>query len=323
MNIENSSEIRYGPTAQGSMAADIQLFNFIPLGSSKALLDEVMIILELISPDFHTDPVKFAFEAVTSLYRGNWPGYRSCNTEYHDLCHTTDAFLAMARLIHGAAVDGVTFTNRYITIGLLAALLHDVGYIQEEHDVEGTGAKYTANHVQRGIDFIERHASEFGLSDKEVADCQAMILCTDLAVDISTIVFTSAKVELLGKILASADLLAQMADRAYLEKLLFLYHELKEAGIGCYKGELDLLCKTVDFYNFIERRLKTTLDATDRHMSSHFFSRWGIQANLYHVAIEKQRNYLRTILKIPNSDPCDHLKRDGIVNKIRRQYNMA
>ena len=303
-----------------TIANDIQLDNLIPIDSPEALLDEVVIILKLISPDFNTGSVKSAFNAVTGLFRGNWPGYRVCNTEYHDLRHTTDTFLAMARLIHGAVVDGETFTNRQITLSLIMALLHDVGYIQEEQDIEGTGAKYTTNHVQRSIDLLEQHGSEFELSDEEIADGRAMILCTDLTVDISTIEFTSAKVELLGKMLDSADLLAQMADRTYLEKLLFLYYEFKEAGIGDYESEVDLLQKTSAFYDFIIQRLKTTLDETDRFMSPHFTSRWGIHTNLYHVAIENQRNYLKQILEIQDSDPREHLRRGGIVDKIRREY---
>lgn len=321
MNADEGVEIRSGPKTTCEKMVDFQLYNSIPLGSSKESIKEVVLILEIISPDFDIDPVKYAYNTVTSIFRGDWPGYRPCNTEYHDLSHTTDAFLAMARLTHGAVVNGETFTNRSITLGLIAALLHDVGYIQEEHDTEGTGAKYTANHVQRGIDFLERHGTEFGLIDEEIADCRAMILCTDLAVDISTILFQSAKVKLLGKILASADLLAQMADRAYLEKLLFLYYELKEAGFSEFENEVDLLQETVHFYDFIAQRLKTTLDGTDRHMRSHFISRWGIRADLYHIAIENQRNYLRKILEIPNSDPRDHLKRGGIVDKIQRKYS--
>ena len=249
---------------------DIQLYNLIPTDSPQDVLDEVIVILDLISPDFDTAPVTSAFNTAVSLYQGRYPEYRSCNTEYHDLHHTIDTFLAMARLIHGGVLDGEIFTNRHITLGLITALLHDAGYIQEEHDKEGTGSKYTANHVQRSMDFLERHGSELGLSYEEIADGRAIILCTDLAVDISTIVFTSVKVELLGKMLGTADLLAQMADRKYLEKLLFLYHEFKEAGIGGYQDEVDLLRKTLAFYDFIAQRLKTTLDATDRFMASHF-----------------------------------------------------
>jgi hypothetical protein len=82
---------------------------------------------------------------------------------------------------------------------------------------------------------------------------------------------------------------------------------------------LDLLQKTLAFYDFIAQRLKTTLDATDRFGNSHFASRWGTHANLYHVAIENQRNYLKQILEMQGSDPRDQLKRSGIVDKVRRE----
>jgi hypothetical protein len=227
----------------------------------------------------------------------------------------------MARLIHGAMIEDAVFTERQITQSLISALFHDAGYIQEEHDREGTGSKYTADHVQRSMDFILNHCVELGLSDEEVEACRNMILCTDLAVDISSIDFPSPKIEILSKMLGTGDLLAQMADRTYLEKLLFLYHEFKEAKVGGYEGEVDLLRKTVGFYDFISQRLQKTLDATDRFMTSHFASRWDIQTNLYHEAIEKQKNYLHQILGIPDSDPRDSLKRGEIVHRVRKKYS--
>jgi hypothetical protein len=166
------------------------------------------------------------------------------------------------------------------------------------------------------MDFLERHGAKYGLSNEEIIAGRAMIHCTDLAVDITTIAFPSPSVELLGKILGVADLLAQMADRTYLEKLLFLYQEFREGAVGGYESEEDLLRKTVGFYNFITQRIETQLDGTDRFMSSHFASRWDIHKNLYHEAIERQKNYLLQILEMPDSDPLDHLKREGIVNNI-------
>ncbi len=299
---------------------DTHLYSLIAMDSPEAVLAEVKLILNLIAPDFDDAPVAAAFTTIVNLFKGNYPGYRACNTEYHDLHHTTDTFLATARLIHGAVLDGETFIDRHISLGLIAALFHDAGYIQDKHDLEGTGAKYTLNHVQRSMDLLECTGVEFGLSKEENAMSRTMILCTDFAADIATIAFPSTKIELIGKILGAADLLAQMADRTYLEKLLFLYREFKEAGMGDYESELDLLRKTVGFYDFIAQRLKTTLDATDRFGSSHFASRWGINANLYHVAIENQRNYLKQILEIQDSDPRDHLKRGCIVDKVRREY---
>jgi len=295
-----------------------QLSNYVRMDSPEAVLDEVQVILDLISPGFNAASVGAAFNFTVNLYMGDYPGYRACNTEYHDLRHIIDTFLAMTRLIHGAAAEGKDFTDRQIALGLIAALLHDAGYIQEEHDSEGTGAKYTTNHVQLSMNFFERHGAELGLSDEEVTAGRAMIFCTDVVVDISTtIAFPSARIELLGKMLGAADLLAQMADRTYLEKLLFLYYEFREAGIGGYESQIHLLRKTVGFYDFTAQRLETVLDGTDRFMISHFAGRWNINENLYHEAIEKQKNYLKQILKAQDSDPRDHLKRGGIVDNIR------
>jgi len=296
------------------------LSDLVEMNSSEAVLDEVKTILHSVYPDFNNSHIISAFSLTIKLFKGNYPGYQACNTEYHDIHHTIDTFLAMARLIHGAMIDEVAFTERQITQGLISALLHDAGYIQEEHDREGTGSKYTADHVQRSMDFILNHSAELGLSDEEAQACQNMILCTDLAVDISSIDFHSPKIEILSKMLGTADLLAQMADRTYLEKLLFLYHEFKEAKVGGYESEVDLLRKTVGFYDFISQRLQKTLDATDQFMTSHFASRWDIQTNLYHEAIEKQKNYLNQILGVPDSDPRDSLKRGEIVHRVRKIY---
>jgi hypothetical protein len=120
--------------------------------------------------------------------------------------------------------------------------------------------------------------------------------------------------------LGAADLLAQMADRTYLSKLLFLYHEFREGKVGDYESEVDLLRKTVGFFDFINHRLETVLGATHRLMRSHFASRWGIHGDLYDEAIEKQKNYLKQILEMSDTDPRDYLRREGIVDRIRKKY---
>ncbi len=297
-----------------------QLSELVDMGSPEAVLTEGQVILKLISQDFNPDPVTSAFHSTVNLYNGDRPGYHACNTEYHDLRHITDTFLAMARLIHGGILEGNNLTHHGSVLGLIATLLHDTGYIQDKSDLEGSGAKYTAQHVRRSMDFFERHASDYGLSVEDVRDGRDMILCTDLSVDIATIEFSSKETELLGKMLGAADLLAQMADRTYLCKLLFLYHEFREGKVGDYESEIDLLRKTVGFYDFIGHRLETALDATHRFMISHFSSRWGIHADMYGEAIEKQRIYLKQILEMSNADPLDHLRREGIVDRVRRKY---
>ena len=292
-----------------------KLYDLVRTDSAEAVLEEVLLILKRISPDFDDAPVIHAYITTIGLYEGIYPDYQACNTEFHDLRHSVETFLAMARLIHGATLDGKVFSHEQITLGLTASILHDAGYIQEDSDMEGTGAKHTGTHVQRSMDFLLHYGKEQGFSEESVATGRTMILCTDLSVDFRTIVFPSTEIELLGKMLGAADLLAQMADRTYLEKLLFLYHEFSEAKIGAYESEVDLLKKTVAFYDFITHRLETTLDASDRFMASHFAARWNIPQNLYHESILRQKNYLTQILQ-KSSDPRKHLRRNLNLNNI-------
>jgi len=170
------------------------------------------------------------------------------------------------------------------------------------------------------MEFLSRHGREHGLSEEEIAEGRTMILCTDIKVEITESLFLSSSVELLGRLLNAADLLAQMADRIYLEKLLFLYHEYKEGHAGDYESEVDLLKKTIGFYEFIEQRLGSIMDRVDAFMISHLNARWGVTTNLYTEAIERQKDYLKKILAIPDTDPRDFLNRYGMVDKVRAIY---
>jgi hypothetical protein len=299
---------------------DKQLYDLINTHSPKEVLDEVRILLNMISPDLDQDPVIEAFDTIVGLYEGKHPGFKACNTEYHDLRHTIETFLAMARLLHGAQSNGEGFSEPHIILGLITALFHDAGYIQEDHDGQGTGAKYTIHHEQRSAHLLEAFGPEFGLSEDDIAAGRIMILGTDISLDHSRLTFPSPQVKLLCQLLTASDLMAQMADRSYLEKLLFLYHEFKEADVGEYESELDLLKKTVTFYEFVTQRLESIFDRVDRFMTSHFLLRWGISSNLYLEAIERQKNYLNKILDMPDLDLRDQLKRAGIVQKVREKY---
>jgi len=120
---------------------------WLQMDSPEAVLNEVLVIPRIISPGFDVAPVIPVFMATVDLYEGRYPGYGACNTQYHDPDHITDTFLAMARLIHGAVIKGESFSESEITLGLMAALLHDAGYIQETRDRDGTGSKFTKIHV--------------------------------------------------------------------------------------------------------------------------------------------------------------------------------
>ena len=298
-----------------------KLSDLVDAARPDAVLNEILAIIHLVAPDFKdTATLRLAFLETVRLYKGEFPGYKACNTEYHDLRHTTDTALTMSRLIHGAFLDGHLFHNRQLLLGLIAALFHDAGYIQKEDDLEGTGAKYTITHVSRSMDFFENIAPDLGLKPAEISAGRAMILFTDLAVSPDQISCDTPNGEFLGRMLGAADLLAQLADRTYLEKLLFLYREFKEAGVGGYSGERHLLEQTVEFYASVSSRLESTFDKAFPVMQNHLAARWNIHTNLYQKAIENQEKYLKQILENPETNHRKHFKRDGIVNIVRLKY---
>ncbi len=297
-----------------------QLSTLIDMSSPEAVHKEVLHTISLIRPQFDAEPLHRVFWFTIDLYKGQHEEYKACNTDYHNLRHITATYLAMARLLHGAQLSSEDFSVQEIFLGLTGALMHDTGMIQETCDMEGTGAKYTQDHVKLSMDFVKKHAATLHLESQEIVDLRDMILCTDLAAEIPAINFSSQKIELLGKMLGTADLIAQMADHTYLEKLLFLYHEFQEAEIGNFKNEIDFLHHTLHFFEVSETRFKKTLDNTSSYMVPHFKVRWGINENLYIISLENQRKFLEKIMKDNNKSVYQELKRDNIVKKVRQKF---
>lgn len=261
--------------------------------------------------------VDSVFDDVVRLFAGGFPGYRACNTPYHDLEHTTDTFLAMARLLHGSFAAGKPLGPRSVTLGLVSALLHDVGYIQLLDDTAGTGAKYTSTHITRSIEFMERYFQDRGLSPDDASFCRNCLLCTGLGTRMSEIRFASEEESTAGRMLGSADLLGQMADRKYLEKLLFLYQEFREGGVPGYENEADLLRKTLDFHRLTTARLDGELGGVHRHMRAHFARRWNFNADPYRDSIERNLAHIRFIVGQADGDYRAYLRRGGVVNRLR------
>jgi hypothetical protein len=261
-----------------------------------AVLAETLRIYAYHYPAAGGEQLRAREALVESLYAGGFAGYRRCLVEYHDFRHTMDVMLASARLL-----DGYNLTRGPLPAGLasdllLAALLHDTGYVQEDWDTEGTGAKYTREHERRSVEFLRRNAGAFGVSEAALPGLARMIEATDLKVEFSGIPYVSEAEKTAGAILGSADLVGQMADREYLEKLLFLYYEFREAGIPGNDTEFDILRKTRGFYDLAVRRLHVTLLGTHELAKLHFRQRWGEDRNLYTVAMERQIAYLERII---------------------------
>ena len=198
--MQNTSEKKIRPGIEGRMDKN-QLATLVDMDSPEAVYNEVVHILQLINPKLDISPVDNAFCFTRELYEGYNPGYKACNTPYHNYRHITDTFLAMARLLHGAHLSGENFSERQMTLGLISVLMHDTGMLQEAHDSEGTGAKFTQDHVKLSIDFMEQQADRLQLTGQEVTDLRDMILCSDLMAEIPSIDFSTPENELLGKML--------------------------------------------------------------------------------------------------------------------------
>lgn len=303
---------------QSSPLQKARLYDLLPMHDPAAVLREVRWILESRGCRTQCTVVARAFDTVCRLFRGELPGYRGCTTGYHDLRHTLETFLAAARLIHGAVLGGVALPERDWPVCLIAALVHDTGYIQEAHDGQGTGGKYTAVHVDRSIDFLVRHARELGVRPAEIADCRAMIRSTDLTVDFATIAFSGQAARYLGMCLGTADLLAQMADRAYLEKLEPLYREFAEAGVEDCGSPAELVRRTAGFFLAMITRLDTTFAGVRECMARHFAARWHLDDDPYGVAIDNARAYLQQISVLSDRELYRALRRNCAVRGPER-----
>ena len=290
---------------------DIQLPDIVNMEDPQSVFGEARKIALTMFPQFDCKALDNIFNDIVRLFRGEYPGYGRCTTQYHDLKHTTDTLLAVARLMHGAFVCGGSFTREQVHLGLICALMHDTGYIQTLDDDVGTGAKYTLIHTERSIAFMDKYIADRGLSQEDFKEYPSILRCTGLRSKINRIRFTCPRVELLGKILGTADLLGQMADRTYLGKLLFLFYEFREGGVIGYDSELELLKRTIDFYAMTKKRFASELGSVNEYMHYHFRARWNLDRDLYMEAIERNMSHLKFILENHENDYREYLRRDG------------
>lgn len=295
----------------------VKLYDLIDAHDPQAVLAEVLHILSLLNMDEKRQQQLISvYEDIVLLFKGDYPGYRASNTRYHNLEHTTMVALGTARLIHGCT-EIMDFTPDSILTGLLAALYHDVGLIQTTADRSGTGAKYTIGHENRSISFMRHNMKKKSFPEWQMEDCEAMIQCTNIHTTPADIDFRNDEIQYMAMIVGSADLLSQIADRKYLEKLTLLFKEFEEAGIPGFHSEAELIEKTEDFYDNIARyRLVDALGNVSSNMHYHFRARWNIDRDLYADAIENNIGYLRSIVAwgncCKNADYRKYLRRGNI-----------
>ncbi|MBI9082582.1 MAG: hypothetical protein JEZ11_03230 [Desulfobacterales bacterium] len=296
-----------------------RLEDLVDVSDPAAVLAEIKHIGSLLPNAVDLDAIETVHADTIRLFGGDYPGYRASNTKYHDLEHTHAVALAAMRLMHGCALEGMIFEAKDILLGIVSTYFHDVGLIQTEEDTEGTGAKYTVGHEERSIAFMDQYVQDLGFPPEAANDCAQIIRCTILQKPLTDIDFRNPTIKALGQIVGTADLLAQMADRQYLEKLLLLYEEFEEAGLPGYGSEIELLKKTKGFYESVVRqRLSQELGDMADLMVKHFNARWGLKQDFYARSISANLEYLARIMNNCLENPVCYLKtlrRGGISRK--------
>lgn len=295
------------------MTNNIQLSQLLDTTNPDSVFEEIRVnFLYFYHADNFTR-IKSVFGDFHRLFEGKYPGYRACNTNFHDKLHTTDALLAISRLIDGYNILNGKLPVELIETALVSTILHDTGYIQLAADNEGTGAKYTKEHVSRSIEFMRKYFKINKYSEDEADSSERMMQCTGLDVKIETIKFRSAEERTLGLMLGAADLMGQMASRTYIERLVFLYNEFIEAGITGYSYEFDLIEKTLGFYELTKKRFKNDLKGVNEYAVYHFKERNGADRDLYAIAIERHMEYLKEIISASGEKYKKKLRRKVVV----------
>jgi len=289
-----------------NLGNDFDVTATVRVSSPAAVQEAVFEVLRSIYPDGAFERLAGAFRDFQRLFRGELPGYKGCDTLYHDIQHTLDMTLAMARLIGGherSAKPGETIGAQRAEVGLIVALFHDSGYILHKDDDVQHGAEYTQTHVSRSARFLEGYLIGIGLGRSAVAAAQ-IVHFSGYEKVADQIKLDDPRDRIVGELLGTADLMAQMADRCYLEKCRDrLFPEFVLGGLAVqedadghtsvrYSSGIDLLRQTPSFFKQVfEKRLDG-----EYHGRYRSYEAWFQGQNPYLEAIEKNLAFLQRVL---------------------------
>lgn len=288
-----------------SRRSEYDVSNRIDTTDPASVEAEVRRIYLGLYPHAQTSTIARAFGDCTRMYYGAHPGYRACDTAYHNLQHTLDVSLAMARLMDGyerSAERAEPIGERLFVFGTVTALFHDIGYLRHRNDTRHqNGAEYTLRHVSRGGRFLSQYLAELGMPDLAPIGAE-LIHFTGYEMPVNAIQVPNPMLRRIGNMLGTADIIAQMSDRCYLEKCRDrLYPEFVAGGLASrseaepapgaqFSSAEDLLNKTPAFYVTAEHRLSELLGGAFDYARTHF----GGQ-NLYLDAVLKNVRHARRV----------------------------
>ncbi len=241
---------------------DYDVTNTVQVSSAPQVRAAVADLFSALYPSTSFDSVWLAFHDFERMFRGLDPNYHAVDTTYHDMQHTLDMTLALARLIAGHEMS-VEPADRLgpdrAELAIVSALFHDVGYLRHRDRDAGAinGAVFTRSHVTRSGHYLESYLPRIGL-EQFVPVIARIVHFTGYELNVDQIELEEPKDSVVGHLLGTADLVAQLSDRCYLEKCRDrLYPEFVLGGVAMderpqgkvlYRSAEDLLGKTLSFY---------------------------------------------------------------------------
>jgi hypothetical protein len=290
--------------------SDYDVTNTVRVSSAADVRDAVRELFESTWPGTPFSPIALAFHDFELAFTGRMPGYFGVDTVYHDQQHTLDVTLAMARLMagyektHAGTLQALGAERA--AIGVFLALFHDIGYLRERGETARNGAEFTRNHVSRSARFMDFYLPTIGFAHWTRITGE-IVHFTGYEKTFEQI---GAKVQdprdiQLGHLLGTADMIAQMADRCYLEKCRDrLYPEFVLGGVALPVGEkgdrgvkyasgLDLLRQTPEFMEETRRkRLDAAFNKAYRYVEPLFDG-----TNPYIESMDRSLGFLRQVLR--------------------------
>ena len=283
---------------------NVHLFRIFESGASSDPLDEIVHLVHTIAPSISTSLLSTVHWDIEGIFSGYNPEFRENRNKYHNLRHTCAVVLATVRLFHGLTAEGRQFSSAAVLKGLLSAYFHDTGLLLKSSDSGENGAVFTRWHEKRSIDALSRYLKTSRLDDELLQDCSSIIRGTTIDFDFHSIPFSSPEIELVAQIVSTADILAQMADRYYIEQLPHLYQEHRDGGVFDHESVFELMKESTAFYrNVIKKRLETTLGNTARAMRAHFRERWNLDRDFYNENLTANINYLQMVVSKCRAHP--------------------
>jgi hypothetical protein len=287
---------------------DYDVTNTVQVSSTAAVSRAVRDLFAVGWPGESYDRVAVSFDEFERLFSGNMPGYHGVDTIYHDRQHSLDMTLAMARLLVGyesTVEPHLRVGAERAVMSLVTSLFHDAGYIREFDDSQHrNGAEFTLYHVTRSARFLARFLPSIGM-DAWIPISTRIVHFTGYEIKLSQIQLADERDRKLGHMLGTADLIAQMADRCYLEKCRDrLYPEFVLGGVAAapasdgtlqvrYSSGLDLLRQTPQFVRETRAvRLNGEFEHAYRFLESLFEGK-----NPYLEAIDRNLDYLQRVLR--------------------------